>query len=64
MIARQVRPPAKCVRCLAKVDLATFLANDHVCDPCADATPTEIYKYRSNTDEQAAALAAMESVAP
>ena len=53
-----------CIRCLAAIDLGTFLANDHICDVCADLQPVEIYKYLSNTDEQAAALEAMEGATP
>ena len=54
----------KCICCLSKVDLATFLANDHVCDVCSDLPPSEAYKHRSNNDEQVAALAALEASAP
>ncbi|HSY51185.1 MAG TPA: hypothetical protein VLC46_20430 [Thermoanaerobaculia bacterium] len=50
-----------CIRCLAGVDLEEFLRNDHVCDVCAELTPAETYKYRSNTTEQTAAIAAMEA---
>lgn len=53
--------PSKCIRCLAEVDLATFLRNDQVCDACSDMTPAEQFRYRSNTAEQNAALAAMEA---
>jgi hypothetical protein len=51
--------PSKCIRCLAEVALETFLRNDHVCDTCAEASPAEEYRYRSNDDQQAAAIAAM-----
>jgi hypothetical protein len=50
----------KCVSCLTDVDLDTFLANDHVCDPCAERPLSEQFRYRSKDDIQTAALAAME----
>jgi len=50
----------RCVRCLAEVDLEQFLRNDHVCDPCGDLPITEQYRFRSNTPDQQAAIAAME----
>lgn len=55
--------PSKCVRCLGDVNLENYLRNDHVCDSCAELLPAEIYKNRSNTNEQSAALAAMETTA-
>jgi hypothetical protein len=55
---------SKCISCLDEVDLATFLRNDHVCDRCNDLPPAEAFRYRSNTDEQTAAIAAMEAQPP
>lgn len=31
-----VPPGSYCTKCLAPTDLAEFLANDHICNACAD----------------------------